>query len=388
MAEFEPRRAFEHIDKLAYEIGPRLAGTRGDSMAAEYIQKQFQSYGLKVKIHKFKFVNRSARSKVTACLFAAAFIASLLLTPEFSILAWLVAIALWRSLGKLMPKRMSQNIIAFRRVEAPKKRIAVTAHYDSAPCRVSLGLQNFLKFTFMPSLVIVLTISVLRFLGLVPLWHVAWTVQALVFLPICAGYFVTASSRRVSPGAGDNASGVAVMLEAARVLAESPPEDTELNFIAFGAEEQGLVGARKLVKERLLPHETIVLNLDVVGAGSQAYVIEGTGILRHNRTSAKLNGILLASIQKAELEPKYWWAALAGYDHIPFVKAGMQATTFSFDTPEVDKLGRRIAKIFNLPNARVRGHRYIHTADDIPEHIELERIEKAGEIVLDFVKTA
>ena len=50
MAEFESRRAFEHIDKLAYEIGPRLAGTRGDKMAAEYIRKQFEGYGLKVKV--------------------------------------------------------------------------------------------------------------------------------------------------------------------------------------------------------------------------------------------------------------------------------------------------------------------------------------------------
>lgn len=387
MAEFESRRAFEHIDKLAYEIGPRLAGTRGDRTAAEYIQKQFESYGLKVKVHKFKFVNRSGQSKITSCLFAAAFVASLLLTPEFSLLTWLVAIALWRSLGRLMPKRLSQNIIAVRGVEAPKKRIAVTAHYDSAQCTVSHGLQIFLRFTFMPILALVLAISVLRALGLIPMWPIVWGALALVFLPICAGAFVAASSKRVSLGAEDNASGTSVMLETARVLAESPPPETELSFIAFGAEEQGLVGASRLVEEKLLPHETLVLNLDMVGAGHQAYVIEGNGILRRRRTSTKLNEALAGSIQRVGLKPKYWWAALAGHDHIPLVKAGIQATTFSFDTPEVDKLGQRIAKIFSLPNTRIRGYPYIHTVDDIPDHVGLDKIEQAGEVVMDFIKT-
>jgi hypothetical protein len=58
MAEFEPRLAFEHLDKLAYEIGPRLAGTRGERQAAEYIRKQLEGYGYQVKVQEFRFVSR------------------------------------------------------------------------------------------------------------------------------------------------------------------------------------------------------------------------------------------------------------------------------------------------------------------------------------------
>ena len=387
MAEFESRLAFEHIDKLAYEIGPRLAGTRGDKMAADYIRKQFEGYGLKAQVQEFKLVNRSGKSKATSCLFAAALVASFFLSPVFALLGWAVAVLLWRSMGRIMPKRLSQNIIAVREIPSPKKRVAVTAHYDSAPCTVSHELQLFLKFTFLPVLVLVLAIAVLRALVLIPAWPVFWTAQALVFLPICAGMFVSASAKKVSPGADDNASGVAVMLEAARVSMEDQIPDLELRFVALGAEEQGLVGAGRLAKEKLLPNETVVLNLDMVGAGSQPYVIEGNGILRHRRTSARLNKALADSIQRVGLKPKYCWAALAGHDHIPLVKSGIQATTFSFDTPGVDRLGQRIAKLFRLPNARVRGYRYIHTLEDIPDRIELARIEQAGAVVLDFVKT-
>lgn len=387
MSEFESKNAFEHIDKLAYEIGPRLAGTRGDRMAADYIEEKFRSYGLKPQVQRFKFVNRQAKQKVTACLFTGAFIASLFLPPEFALLTWLAALTIWRSLGRIMPKRESQNIIASRKVEGAQKRVALTAHYDSAPCTVSNQLNTILKFTLLPAVSIITIIMVLYALKLVPVWWVAWAILAMFFLPICAGVFISASGRRISPGANDNASGVAVMLEAARVLAESPPPGVELTFIAFGAEEQGLSGARELVKEKLLPPDALVLNLDMVGAGSQAYIIEGNGILRKTRTSARLNQTLTDSIQRAGLKPKLFWAPLAGHDHIPLLRAKIQATTFSFDTTGVDKLGQRIAKIFRLPNARTRGYRYIHTSDDISDHLELENIERAGAIVLDFVKT-
>jgi hypothetical protein len=386
VAEFEPRNAFEHVDKLAYEIGPRLAGTRGDRMAAEYIQKKFESYGLKPQVQIFKFVSRQARSKVTACLFAAAFIASLFLPPEFALLTWFVAVIVWRSLGKIMPKHESQNIIAVQKVEEVQKRVAVTAHYDSAHCMVSHRLHIFLRFAFLPAISVISIFLILHVLELVPAWSVVRAILALFFLPICAGMFISASSRRVSPGADDNASGVAIMLEVARVLAESPIPSVETRFIAFGAEEQGLVGARKLVKERLLPPDTLVLNLDTIGAGPQAYIIEGNGILSRIKTSARLNQVLSDSVQRAGLKPKLFWAVLAGHDHIPLVRAKIQATTLSFDTPGVDKLGQRIAKLFGLPNARTRGYRHIHTSNDIPDHLELVNIERAGAIALDFVK--
>jgi Zn-dependent M28 family amino/carboxypeptidase len=171
------------------------------------------------------------------------------------------------------------------------------------------------------------------------------------------------------------------------VLSESPLPGVELRFIAFGAEEQGLIGAHKLVKENLLPPDTLVLNMDMVGAGSQAYVIEGNGILRKTKTSARLNQALTDSIQRAGLKPKIFWAPFAGHDHIPLMRAKMQATTFSFDTPGADRLGQRIAKLFGLPNAKTRLYRHIHTSEDISDHLVLANIERAGAIVLDFVKT-
>ncbi len=57
------------------------------------------------------------------------------------------------------------------------------------------------------------------------------------------------------PGANDNASGTATVLEAARVLASEPLSLT-VQFIAFGAEEDGLVGSYHFV-DQLLPTDKL-----------------------------------------------------------------------------------------------------------------------------------
>lgn len=356
-------------------------------MAADYIRKQFEDCGLKTWVQEFKFVPRAARVKTTAFLFASAFVALFFLPQELSLVAWLAVIVVWRSLGKLMPKRESRNIIASVGTRKPKKRVAITAHYDSALCMVSYKLYLFVRFAFLPILIVVVTIVATRALGILTAWEIVWSVLAIIFLPICIGMFITASGGRVSPGADDNASGVAVMLEAARATTESPPADTELTFIAFGAEEQGLVGARKFMASKALPKDTLVLNLDGVGVGPHTYVIEGNGILRRRRTSPLLNQVLANSIKGVGSKPKLWWAALAGHDHIPFVQAQIGATTYTTDVGGKDKLGRFIARAFRLPNARARRYRYIHTLEDTPERIELTNIERAGQVVLGFIKT-
>ncbi len=386
MAEFESRRAFEHIDKLAYEIGPRLAGTRGDAMAADYIQKQFEGIGLKVAAQEFSFVDRYFRAKATAVIFAAALALSLFLPPIISFAVWLAALALWRSLGRLMPKRTSRNLVAAKEVEAPKRRAAIAAHYDTARCSAGHKTSLVAKFAFLPALAVVTAVLALHALFTLPFWPAVWAILAALLLPVCGAMFTAANSRHVSPGAEDNASGVAVVLEAARVLAETPPPETSLTFVAFGAEEQGLVGSAALAKAKLLPPDAQVLNLDMVGASSVPYVIEGNGLVKKVRTPASLNQKLMASAAAAGLKPKMWWAPLAGHDHIPLVKAGIKATTFTLDTAGSDELGRRLGRWFNLPNARVRGYKQLHTADDTPERISLANVERAGAVVLEFVK--
>ena len=68
------------------------------------------------------------------------------------------------------------------------------------------------------------------------------------------------------PGGDDNASGVAGVLEAGRILSQYQFEST-IRFIGFNAEEDGMLGSKDYVKNHVVPNgENIVgmINLDLI----------------------------------------------------------------------------------------------------------------------------
>ena len=89
-------------------------------------------------------------------------------------------------------------------------------------------------------------------------------------LIICAHYDSTSSSAQtLAPGADDNASGTAAVVEAARILA-TVPLDFTVRFIAFSGEEQGLYGSRAHASGAFSRGERIVgvINLDMIAYSS------------------------------------------------------------------------------------------------------------------------
>lgn len=74
-----------------------------------------------------------------------------------------------------------------------------------------------------------------------------------------------------NPGALDNGTGVAVMLELARAICENkmPPKQTIL-FAAFNGEESGLCGAFHYASEPVIPlSDAVMINLDMIGSASK-----------------------------------------------------------------------------------------------------------------------
>jgi hypothetical protein len=81
------------------------------------------------------------------------------------------------------------------------------------------------------------------------------------------------------PGADDNASGVAVLLDLARAMAASEPPQRTVIFVAFTGEESGLIGSKRFLstwpKDKTI---TSNVNLDTVGRmGTGGLAVLGTG---------------------------------------------------------------------------------------------------------------
>ncbi len=74
-------------------------------------------------------------------------------------------------------------------------------------------------------------------------------------------------------GADDNASGTAAVLELARLFAAAKPRSARsMLFVTYSAEEEGLLGSRAIVADRLLPlgQVSFALNLDMIGRNPAA----------------------------------------------------------------------------------------------------------------------
>ncbi len=83
---------------------------------------------------------------------------------------------------------------------------------------------------------------------------------------ICAHYDSISNQRyTLAPGADDNASGCAAVMEAARILKDHS-FDFSVKFICFSAEEWGLYGSRDYAQQARLRREDIiaVINLDMI----------------------------------------------------------------------------------------------------------------------------
>lgn len=380
--DFQASKAFEHLDKLAYEIGSRLSGTRGEARAAEYIRNAFENYGLEVRIQEFRFVERGIRRRAVSLLMIVALLLTLFASPLQALGVWAVALAGWWMFPQVLPKARSANLIATAETANPSRTFIFMAHYDSARCKLKC-CPEIVRIVVRPLLLLFSAFLLLRLL-LPGGWPVMWALSALPLLMVLGARYASGSTRRLSPGANDNASGVAVMLELARCVDKNPPKDTQVIFVATGGEEQGLEGARKLARSGLLPAEASIINLDGVGFGSQSYYIEGNGLLRRLRTSPELNRELIEAGRRLRLEVKPWWAAHARHDHVPFLRKGQRATTLTFDSPA--ECQDRLARVFGLGNARRRSYKFIHTIEDLPDKLDPKTIETAGMLLLEFLR--
>ncbi|MSQ77556.1 MAG: M28 family peptidase [Nitrospiraceae bacterium] len=120
----------------------------------------------------------------------------------------------------------------------------------------------------------------------------------------------------VFPGADDNASGTAVLLEVARALSKMKPGRT-IVLVSFSGEEQGLLGSRLYVRQpvRPLPATKAMINVDHAGVGNGRLTV---GLADLSRETATKAGKTAGLAEKLDL-----FGFFPGGDHVPFKEAGI-----------------------------------------------------------------
>ncbi|MEZ5526466.1 MAG: M20/M25/M40 family metallo-hydrolase [Gammaproteobacteria bacterium] len=150
---------------------------------------------------------------------------------------------------------------------------------------------------------------------------------------------------QVFPGADDNASGVAVMLEVARKLARAFSPRRPIVFVAFAGEESGLLGSQAFVANPPEPYTRdgmfAMLNLDSVGR------LEGRTLQVFGSESAYEWPFMAQGIGfTIGVASEFPAQSVAGSDHVSFLGAGIPAihlfsglhADYHRDTDTEDKL--------------------------------------------------
>ena len=147
--------------------------------------------------------------------------------------------------------------------------------------------------------------------------------------------------KAIFPGANDNASGVAMLLSLANFFSDKSPK-YNLVFIAFGAEEVGILGSKYYVENPLFPLDDIkfVLNLDIMGTGDEGITVVN-GLL-HKKQFKQLTSInkkqeYLSKIKirgRAANSDHYWFSQLGIPSFFIYTMGGIKAYHDVYDRSE------------------------------------------------------
>ncbi len=183
---------------------------------------------------------------------------------------------------------------------------------------------------------------------------------------IIIGAHIDSSTPEIA-GADDDGSGIAAILEAARVLAGRPRHST-LVFVAFCGEEAGLVGSKYFAKHYPLDDVALMLQLDMTSddaplmlwidskkTQSPAWLVSASLDIYHQLGYRRLDYPTIFQSLNGSLGG-------AGSDHEPFLQKGIPAIAFVSDVRHP-----------------------IHTPFDTLEYFKPDGLARSGRLILGLI---
>jgi hypothetical protein len=192
------------------------------------------------------------------------------------------------------------------------------------------------------------------------------------FILICGHYDCTSENASVlAPGADDNASGIAAILETARIFSKVPLKRGVM-FAAFAGEEQGLVGSQAVANIAAQERWAIdvVINLDMVGhvdpARPTSIVVEYDqgNVSSTNDAAAKAFGLQMAQYAADYTSMTVEHTDIWNSDYMPFEAKGYPCIGLydgAADAP------------------------FYHSTRDKPEQVDLGRLVEITGLISAFV---
>ncbi len=340
----------ESVYALAEQIGPRPAGSAAEKEAATYLQRRLEGFGYLVSQQEFSFPRFVDNGSQATYLPDNEVIVGNALTYSVSgIVSGEVRFVGIGRESEIVGVDLRGRIALFQRGElrfSDKVERAVRAGaigviiYNNRSGRLLGVLRE-------PSTVPVLGISqedgerlvqVLKSGSVSLRLSVSTetqthTSQNVIARPadLAADYVLVGGhydSVSIGPGANDNASGSAAVVELARVISSRPALRRSVAFALFGAEELGLIGSTYMASN--LPFDrppVAMLNFDMVGVGTGLSIGPGSEAGRPLSDIALRKALALGA-PASRFDPG------RGSDHAPFADLGLPTVMFYWQPDE------------------------------------------------------
>lgn len=372
---------------------PRLAGTSGEKKAVALTIKTFKDIGYDDRIiqkEPFQFsdfysttlINLIMVINLTFSLFILMFIyINLYITIIISGIMAIVVFLIIKGLkhpenpgfwGEFYGKTISATNIF---IKLPAKKltedqagdIIISAHLDSKSqtfktywrvffYKIWLYGGIFLGLFFI--LLFIRTYTIIK-INLLVVGSGIWTFTILI--SISNIFLIFLNTHNNSPGALDDASGMAVVFEISRYLKENPLDNFNTWFCQFSAEELGTMGSRVFVNNHegeFVKGRVFQINLDMISCSceqkNQVEYLKSYGVLPRKKIAPLLSKYLDTAAKEENVNIKGFHLStgahtdsvpfhLRGFDSIDIVtRAGSKYSHNKIDTP--DKVDPKILK--------------------------------------------
>ena len=381
---YDAARAYDHITQLAI---PRLVDSVGEAETQDYIVAQFTALGLDVSWEPFSFTKFPA--EVLPRILSVCFVPIVLSVPwlgdRFPIPVCLVClfslcVALFftqwhkrfEGLYDVGRRLRTENIIATngQKRDGNTPTFLFVAHYDSKSQTLPIAVRAGSYGIAIIGLIVLTGMAVIK-VG-TGVWlpdYIVWSVGGLT--SFCLLLLQINSTENRSPGAFDNASGVGVMLEVARVVM-ALDEKKPITFLATGAEEYGMCGALRYIQahaDEFDQENTYVINLDGLGVGNGVSIVTRYGIPPIRTTRALVDLFRTSGESLGVRVSERYLPIGVGLDSIPIASRGFETLTLT-----AGGVGSVALKI--------------HSKRDRSELLNAESLQEVGALIVDVIERA
>lgn len=372
--EIDLDRAMHHVEYMSREIGSRPGGLEGEKLAAEYIANYFKVLGYKTIVQSFNVGNQYIGNITVhdadkwygqgewgfdewhGNVWETGAAANGLITGENSMVSGYVVdcgnggenewpaevegkIALVQrgvAFNTLVPRAKNAGaigILAYA-VEGSRGNYG-SASSPSVPATdipvlgLALAQGQWLKEMIAAELPVYVDLQTFAYTNLTSQNVVAIKPAKKASnapIVVVGGHYDSVIG---SPGANDNLSGTAAVMELARVLRSYNTDDYEIRFAAWGSEERGLMGARHYVNtlsDDELNRHIANFNADMVATSEYERAPYFFMETVDGKPNIVTDSMMTAAARLGYTELRQ--AQFSSSDHVPFHSAGIPASLF------------------------------------------------------------